>query len=291
MRLFAAAVLMVPCLGGSDSVALSWRPRIFQYDNFLSDSECEYLKSQATKSDQFDDAASFNSVYFGFTETFQDKKLWDIEERMAVVTGSPPHRGEETMNIHRILKSDAEDGIDEIHHDKVSKEYSSVTVLTYLSEVEKGGETIWPCPATVGGTPLASSCEKAFNVGARWFNGEKTVIKGKMGHQTIKTAAHDDLTRIRDSTSRVCKGESDDGEGFVIVGPKKGSAVVFFHDHTNAEPDPLAWHTGCRVRSGIKWTMQKFKEMPQGWRQPIEDREKKQKLLDELIAKQKKQEL
>jgi hypothetical protein len=46
----------------------------------------------------------------------------------------------------------------------------------------------------------------------------------------------------------------------------KGDAVVFFHNHPNGAPDPLAWHAGCLPLSGDKWTMQKFKEMPMFFR-------------------------
>ena len=30
--------------------------------------------------------------------------------------------------------------------------------------------------------------------------------------------------------------------------------------------DPISWHTGCKVYKGVKWTMQKFAEVPMPFR-------------------------
>ena len=38
--------------------------------------------------------------------------------------------------------------------------------------------------------------------------------------------------------------------------------MVFYHDLSTGEGDPLAWHAGCAVAEGVKWTLQKFKETP-----------------------------
>ena len=46
----------------------------------------------------------------------------------------------EPMCIHRIERASLHEGsvlVDEIHHDKVNKEYSSVTILAYLDDVEE----------------------------------------------------------------------------------------------------------------------------------------------------------
>ena len=44
---------------------------------------------------------------------------------------------------------------------------------------------------------------------------------------------------------------------------------MFWHDLVNGTGDPFAWHTGCGVRHGTKWTLQKFKETPRVFRVPV----------------------
>ena len=71
-----------------------------------------------------------------------------------------------------------------------------------------------------------------------------------------------------------CRGELP---GALRVRPRKGSAIVFWHDRQgkgargDPDGDPRAWHTGCPVLraadgtnepEAVKWTMQKFKETP-----------------------------
>jgi prolyl 4-hydroxylase len=266
---------------------VSWRPRVFLYENFLNDTECDHLIAQAKQSNMWKEKDAFNSVYFTEQQTFRDPLLWNIELKMAVITASPPHGGEETMCIHRILPSKEEFNLDEIHHDKVSKEFSSVTILTYLSDVDEGGETIWPCTGkTDKGESVSSSCKTAFDGGARWFNGEKTVVKGVNGQQKKPTPMHADLNAIRDSTHAACGARADGFKDMTHVQPKRGSAAVFFHNDGNGQGDAMAWHTGCRVRKGTKWTMQKFKELPQDWRGHYYDQDKQAKELKELQAKQ-----
>ena len=43
---------------------------------------------------------------------------------------------------------------------------------------------------------------------------------------------------------------------------KKGDAIVFFHDDIDLTADHQAWHAGCLPKTSEKWTLQKFKELP-----------------------------
>ena len=43
---------------------------------------------------------------------------------------------------------------------------------------------------------------------------------------------------------------------------KKGDAIVFFHDDMDLTADHQAWHAGCLPKIDEKWTLQKFKELP-----------------------------
>jgi hypothetical protein len=51
----------------------------------------------------------------------------------------------------------------------------------------------------------------------------------------------------------------------VRINPKKRTAVVWYHDEVDKKelyPVKTSWHAGCALRSGTKWTAQKFKEQP-----------------------------
>ena len=67
------------------------------------------------------------------------------------------------------------------------------------------------------------------------------------------------------------------GQGALKVKPKKGSAIMFWHDNVGFSGlgvgDPLAWHTGCHPYTGTKWTMQKFSEVPMSTRREIHAKE------------------
>ena len=54
------------------------------------------------------------------------------------------------------------------------------------------------------------------------------------------------------------------------VEPVAGSALAFVHEESDKSAEALAdmWHGGCRVTAGTKWTLQQFKELPDGDQEP-----------------------
>ena len=103
------------------------------------------------------------------------------------LTGIQPHPLQEELCIHRITaKEDDEMRIDEIHHDKNNKPYTTVTLLAYLETVEKGGETIFPCAKRIlegseveENKEMRRACRKLYDYGVRWTNGERTLLHGQ----------------------------------------------------------------------------------------------------------------
>lgn len=233
-----------------------------------------------------------------------------VEERIGAVTGIPPHDDEEMLVVHRITASPLteEDGtvaergpggverrIDNVHHDKVNKEFTTATVIVYLEDVEQGGHTVWPCMGTTeAGYDVSRVCSKAYNRGARWHNTTRTVmLDGPPKVKDTPTWHNDGLGGTLDNLWRITNGAClhDNVEGAIRVAPRKGAAVVFHHDLLNGHGgDALAWHTGCFVVNGelrhaklrdllrslvdhptplppgTKWSMQKFKELPKSVR-------------------------
>ncbi|KAE8715269.1 putative prolyl 4-hydroxylase 10 [Hibiscus syriacus] len=135
---------------------LSWEPRAFLYHNFLSKEECEYLiklaKPHMAKSTVVDNEtgkskdSSVRTSSGMFLTRGQDKIIRDIEERIADYTFIPVENGEglQVLRYEVGQKYDA-------HFDYFLDEFNTknggqrmATILMYLSDVEEGGETIFP---------------------------------------------------------------------------------------------------------------------------------------------------
>ncbi|GLT35002.1 hypothetical protein SLA2020_094870 [Shorea laevis] len=135
---------------------LSWEPRAFVYHNFLSKEECEYLMSLAkphmVKSTVVDSETGrskdsrVRTSSGMFLRRGQDKIIRDIEKRIADFTFIPIEHGEGFQVLHYEIgqKYDA-------HFDYFLDEFNTknggqrmATMLMYLSDVEEGGETVFP---------------------------------------------------------------------------------------------------------------------------------------------------
>ncbi|KAL5780767.1 hypothetical protein ACOSQ2_011504 [Xanthoceras sorbifolium] len=135
---------------------VAWEPRAFVYHNFLSKEECEYLINLATphmtkstvvdsKTGQSVDSRVRTSSGM-FLRRGQDKMIRNIEKRIADFTFIPVEHGEGLQVLHYEVgqKYDA-------HYDYFLDEFNTknggqriATLLMYLSDVEEGGETIFP---------------------------------------------------------------------------------------------------------------------------------------------------
>uniref|UniRef100_A0A0A0LFF5 procollagen-proline 4-dioxygenase n=1 Tax=Cucumis sativus TaxID=3659 RepID=A0A0A0LFF5_CUCSA len=135
---------------------ISWEPRAFVYHNFLSKEECLYLislakphmeKSTVVDSKTGESVDSRVRTSSGmFLNRGQDKIIRNIEKRIADFTFIPIEHGEGLQILHYEVgqKYDA-------HYDYFVDEYNikkggqrMATLLMYLSDVEEGGETVFP---------------------------------------------------------------------------------------------------------------------------------------------------
>ncbi|KAH6789184.1 2-oxoglutarate and oxygenase superfamily protein [Perilla frutescens var. frutescens] len=155
------------------SEILSWEPRAFLYHNFLSKEECEYLINLArphmakstvvdSKTGKSKDSRVRTSSGM-FLRRGRDKVIRDIEKRIADYSFIPADHGEGLQVLHYEVGQKYEP-----HYDYFLDEFNTknggqriATVLMYLSDVEEGGETIFPAAkGNFSSTPGLSECGK-----------------------------------------------------------------------------------------------------------------------------------
>ncbi|KAH9739878.1 putative prolyl 4-hydroxylase 7 [Citrus sinensis] len=135
---------------------LSWNPRAFIYKGFLSDEECDHLidlakdkleTSMVADNESGKSIASEVRTSSGmFLSKAQDEIVASIEARIAAWTFLPPENGEAMQILHYEHGQKYEPHFD-FFRDKMNQQLGGhriATVLMYLSNVEKGGETIFP---------------------------------------------------------------------------------------------------------------------------------------------------
>ncbi|KAM0942262.1 putative procollagen-proline 4-dioxygenase [Dioscorea sansibarensis] len=135
---------------------LSWEPRAFIYHNFLSKEECEYLinlaKPKMEKSTVVDGQTgrSKDSRVRTSSGTFlkrgRDKTIRNIEKRISDFTFLPVEHGEGLQILHYEVGQKYEPHFDYFQDEFNTKNGGQriATVLMYLSDVEEGGETVFP---------------------------------------------------------------------------------------------------------------------------------------------------
>lgn len=185
--------------GGQWTEVISWEPRAFIFHNFLSKGECEHLinlaKPHMEKSTVVDSATgkSKDSRVRTSSGTFlqrgRDKIIRDIEKRIADYTFIPAEHGEGLQALHYEIGQKYEPHFDYFLDDFNTKNGGQrmATLLMYLSDVEEGGETVFPS-AKVNSSSLP------------WFNelsecGKKGLsVKPKMGDALLFWSMKPDAT-------------------------------------------------------------------------------------------------
>ncbi|QCD91151.1 prolyl 4-hydroxylase [Vigna unguiculata] len=135
---------------------VSWEPRAFVYHNFLTKEECDYLieiaKPNMHKSTVVDSETgkSKDSRVRTSSGTFlargRDKIVRKIEKKIADFTFIPVEHGEGLQVLHYEVGQKYEPHYDYFLDDFNTKNGGQriATVLMYLTDVEEGGETVFP---------------------------------------------------------------------------------------------------------------------------------------------------
>ncbi|KAL3639014.1 putative prolyl 4-hydroxylase 3 [Castilleja foliolosa] len=217
---------------------VSSEPRAFIYHNFLSKEECEYLinlaKPHMKKSRIVDKEIAEGVESKARTSTGmalrrgQDKVVRAIEKRIADYTLIPVENGEHLQILHyeKGQKFDP-------HYDYFTDEFHLknggqrvATVLMYLSDVEKGGNTIFP-------------------------NAKKGDISSVRGRKCAKrgVSGKSNISSVR---GRKCAKRG------VSVKPKMGDALLFWSVRPDGTKDPSSLHGARPVLKGNKWSCTKW---------------------------------
>ncbi|KAK9820337.1 hypothetical protein WJX72_009156 [[Myrmecia] bisecta] len=152
--------------------SLSWEPRAYLYHNFLSEEECDHLialgKPSMTKSTVVDSvtgkpmSSTVRTSSGMFLNRGQDPTVKAIEQRIAMYSQIPASQGE-GMQILHYEKTEKYESHYDYFHDEVNKQNGGqrvATMLMYLSDVEEGGETVFPNSSEkpTKGDPHFSEC-------------------------------------------------------------------------------------------------------------------------------------
>ncbi|BAT99938.1 hypothetical protein LR48_Vigan499s005300 [Vigna angularis] len=135
---------------------VSWEPRAFVYHNFLTKEECDYLidvakpnmqKSTVVDSDTGKSKDSRVRTSSGtFLARGRDKIIRKIEKKLAHFSFIPVEHGEGLQVLHYEVGQKYEPHYDYFLDDFNTKNGGQriATVLMYLTDVEEGGETVFP---------------------------------------------------------------------------------------------------------------------------------------------------
>lgn len=214
--------------GGRWLETLAWSPRAFLMHRFLSDAEADHLVSLARphmRTSQIVDsktgklfASDARTSKGHFLTRAQDAVVARIERRIAAWTQLPPENGE-TLHILEYSKTEQYRPHFDTFTDDVNVKRGGqrvATVLVYLSDVERGGETIFPDAEPRSLEPAAA-------------------------------ARLDDMTE-RGELSK-CAANAP-----LAVKPRKGDALLFYSLTPGGQPDETSLHASCPVEEGTKWS-------------------------------------
>ncbi|KAL4642713.1 hypothetical protein ACB098_02G033400 [Castanea mollissima] len=203
---------------------VSWKPRAFVYEGFLTDLECDHLislaKSELKRSavaDNESGKSKLSEVRTSsgmFINKGKDPIVSGIEDKLATWTFLPKENGED-IQVLRYEPGQKYDPHYDYFADKVNIArggHRIATVLMYLTDVAKGGETVFP------------EAEEPARRKASETNG--------------------------DLSECAKKG--------IAVKPRRGDALLFFSLHPTAIPDTNSLHAGCPVIEGEKWSATKW---------------------------------
>ena len=258
-------------------------PHVWVIPNFLTESEVLHLRAiGASSTKMMQTSSSYESVEFRRPwEPSSDPIVNSIESRIGNLAGIPPNTRDSPLRLsvsRPWVHDPANDGkthqLQNLHHDKLKAPERVLTTLLYLSDAPsdglRGGDTIFPCAARpMHSSPLCDRLQRAFEEGDLFLSPPGGIHSSHDCFDASAAAAVSDLCADshRSSSNHGEAGDrvpdaAADHDGVVRVTPERGTALLFLHEaQAGGVLTRSAWHGGCRVASGSKWTMQQFKAL------------------------------
>ncbi|KMZ62387.1 putative Prolyl 4-hydroxylase alpha subunit [Zostera marina] len=129
-------------------------PKAFIYQRFLFDEECDHIIGLAKDKLKKSEVITTDDVEIGmisdertssdtFLELNQDEVVSRIERRIATWTFLPEGNGE-GIQVLRYEKDEKNDPHYDSYGDNTTSGHRMATLIMYLSDVQKGGETVFP---------------------------------------------------------------------------------------------------------------------------------------------------
>ncbi|KAG7026278.1 putative prolyl 4-hydroxylase 4 [Cucurbita argyrosperma subsp. argyrosperma] len=261
---------------------ISWKPRAFVYEGFLTDLECDHLisiaRSELKRSEVADNESGKSKLSTVRTSSgmfipkSKDAIVSGIEDKIAAWTFLPKENGED-IQVLRYEHGQRYESHYDYFVDKVNIAWGGhrlATVLMYLSDVTKGGETVFPmaeldtCNVPAKRLSPEGGGHEAVCQQGRWASKESGFRGFHIDWRRKQVLARTlDLERgwIKSPHRRASETDedlSDCARKGIAVKPKKGDALLFFSLEPNAIPDTRSLHGGCPVLEGEKWSATKW---------------------------------
>ncbi|CAM0146695.1 unnamed protein product [Urochloa decumbens] len=204
---------------------VSWHPRAFLHEGFLSDADCDHLialakkggleKSMVVERKSGKNVESEARTSSGvFLTKKQDEVVARIEERIAAWTFLPP----KTANPFKYCAM------------RMVRSTSHISITSVINRIKPLGDTELHC------THVSVQCRD-----------------GRRDHlPKFRGFPQDQLTQEKDDTWSECARS-----GYAVK-PVKGDALLFFSLHPNATTDTNSLHGSCPVIEGEKWSATKW---------------------------------
>uniref|UniRef100_A0A8R7UKD9 procollagen-proline 4-dioxygenase n=1 Tax=Triticum urartu TaxID=4572 RepID=A0A8R7UKD9_TRIUA len=124
------------------------------------------------------------------------------------------------------------------------------TVLMYLTDVKKGGETVFPIAE---GRDLQHKDET-------WSECARHGLAGSLQPLACQMEGFSILLAMCSSGNHYLHNSYPETRVYssLAVKPRKGDALLFFSLHVNATTDPSSLHESCPVVEGEKWSATKW---------------------------------
>ena len=266
---------------GLDSSAVYQRgpTMVYVVDGFLAESEVAHMRGRGKRAlathlrqrqrgpvkGPYETVGLDEPQQAGKTHSkFQLKELPDptfelISQRVARLTRIPvdpaPADAQSITMYSEISGSD----LMNVHHDRNKAERRVATVITYLSDTEGQGATIFPCIGEEGGPPAEEDevCKQLIKAYEEARTPEHIITEGEVFERIRSWCAAPPF--------RSCPEEGcPKGRGMLRVVPRPGRAAVFPSATVEGGPDTATWHAGCPVdKEHRKLTVQFFRAPPE----------------------------